>query len=97
MSPDKIIEVFKCAQETGCLPNGKRNCLLCLDPCPDEEMVVGLWVPQKKLQRMLGCSQERLDRGGARVVLYMICLQCFERPTLEADIAATLLRRGTAQ
>jgi len=97
MSPEQIREVINRCRETGYLPNGTRVCLLCGDSCPDEPMFVGLWIPEKSAQRRLGCSQERLAKGGARTVLYINCTECLKRPTLYEDVAATILSKARVQ
>jgi hypothetical protein len=97
MSPEQINEVIKRCQETGYLPNGTRHCLLCGDSCPDELMFVCLWIPEKRTQRRLGGSEKRLAHGGARTVLYLICPDCMERPTLSGDVEAEILKRGSVQ
>jgi hypothetical protein len=98
MSPEQIAEVIKRSQEVGCLPDGSRLCILCGDTCPDEPMYTGLWIPfGKKLQRRVGCSEERLANGGNRVVLYMLCPACYERATRNESVETEILRRVTAQ
>lgn len=97
MSPEKIMEIVKQCQETGYMPNGTRQCLLCGDSCPDEPMFVGFWMPGKQLQRRLGCSEERITTGGSRNVLYMVCPTCFERPSMADEVEDTILRRVSVQ
>lgn len=94
MTLDQVAELVKTCKETGYLPDGSRRCLLCGDQCPDEPMFTGVWFPGgKKLQRRLGCSAERLSNGGARVMLYMVCQTCFDRPTRNDDVEAEILKR----
>lgn len=96
MTPEQIKEVISRCQETGHLPNGTRVCLLCGDST-DEEMLVGFWIPETSNQRRLGCAEQRLARGGARTVLYMICSECIEKPTLYEDVETTILKQAGVQ
>jgi hypothetical protein len=91
----KLLETVNFCRETGHLPDGTRACLLCADTCPDEAMLVGVWVPiGESLNRRLGCSEERLSAGGGRVVVYQLCQTCFERPTSFEDVDAAILKRA---
>jgi hypothetical protein len=67
------------------------------DHSPHEPMFVGLWIPPKDLQRRLGCSPERLTKGGSRIVIYMICPGCLQRPTLAEDVADKILSKWSVQ
>ena len=97
MSPEQTGATIRRCQETGYLPNGTRECLLCHDTCPDEPMFVGFWIPEKSLQRRIGCSEERIASGGARTVLYMVCPTCFERPSMADEVEDTILQKGSVQ
>jgi hypothetical protein len=91
----KILDTLNFCRETGHLPDGSRACLLCADTCPDEAMPVGVWVPiGESLQRRLGCSEERLSSGGARVIVYQLCPACFDGPNREEDVEAEILKRA---
>ena len=97
MSPEQIMEVIERCKQTGYLPNGTRKCLLCNSTCPDEPMFVGLWIPGKKLQRRLGCTEERLRNGGARTLLYLVRPICYGRPSMADEVEDIILRRGSVQ
>jgi hypothetical protein len=98
MSPEQVAEIVKACRETGYLPNGSRACLLCGDQCPDEPMFVGVWfADEKKRQRRIGCSEERLANGGGRLLVYQVCQSCFERPTRNEDVDAEILKRMGVQ
>lgn len=97
MAPDKIAEIIKRCIATGRLPSGSRGCLLCGDNYPDEPMLVGVWLAGKELQRRLGCSKERLADGGARVIVYVVCPTCFDRPTMAEEVEDVILQKGGVQ
>ena len=97
MTVEQIQKAIKRSQETGYLPNGTRECLLCGDSCPDEPMFVGLFIPTKRGARRLGCSEERLARGGNRTVSYMVCPTCFERPSMADEVEDTILQKVSVQ
>jgi len=97
MSPEQILKTINASCETGYLPNGTRACLLCGDTCPDDPMFVGMWIPESRLQRRLGCSQECLAKGGSRVLLYLLCQACFDRPTSYEEVAAKILKDASVQ
>jgi hypothetical protein len=95
MTPGEVGKLILECKRTGYLPDGSRSCILCGDHCPDEPMFTGVWIPfGKQLQRRLGCSEERLANGGGRVILYMVCPTCFERPTRNEDVEREILKRG---
>jgi hypothetical protein len=97
MSPEQIMEVVEQCRQTGYLPDGTRQCLLCNSSCPDEPMFVGLWIPGKQLQRRLGCAEQRRRNGGARTVLYLVCPTCYHRPSMEDEVENIILRRVSVQ
>jgi len=97
MSPEQLQKAIKRCQQTGCLPDGGRQCLLCGDTCPDEAMFVGLWIPPPSLRRRIGCSEERIANGGTRTVLYQVCPTCFERPSMADEVDNTILQRVSVQ
>jgi hypothetical protein len=98
MTSEQVQKVVKSCIEIGYLPNGSRKCLLCGASPADEPMIVGVWLPAgKELQRRLGCSEERLANHGGRVILYQLCLTCFERPNKEEEVEAKILKRRGVQ
>ena len=96
MKPEDLARIVKRCIDTGYLPDGSRACLLCSDN-PNETMFVGLWLPSKKLQRRIGCSEERLSSGGSRLILYMVCQTCFESPNSDEEIETKLMKLGCVQ
>jgi hypothetical protein len=90
-------DVIDGCRRTGHLPDGSRKCLLCADGCPDEAMVVGVWIANKETQRRVGCSAERLANGGARFILYQLCPRCFESPSRNGDVDTKILRLVSVQ
>lgn len=98
MNPEQAHEIVKACRETGYLPDGSRSCILCGDGSLDEPMFLGVWLPvSKKLQHRLGCSKERLANGGGRIILYMVCQACFDRPTMSEDVETEILKLAGVQ
>ena len=93
----KVHEVVKQVHSTGHLLDGTRACLLCNDSCPDEVMIVGVFLANREHQQRIGCSPERLARGGARFLIYQLCPGCMEQPTVYEDVEVEILRRATVQ
>jgi hypothetical protein len=96
MKLEQVRGIIETSQKTGYLPDGSRSCILCVDTCPDEPMYVGLWFPGG-MQRRLGCSEERLSKGGGRIVLYQLCQECFDRPNKVVEVEDAILKRVTVQ
>jgi hypothetical protein len=91
MRDDEMLQLLAYCRERGTLPNGNRECLLCRKS-PDE-MIFGLWMPcGKSIHSRLGCSKERIATGGGRVVLYMLCPNCFEKPNTPDEVAQRILK-----
>jgi len=97
MHPDQVAQIIKKCQKTGRLPDGSRRCLLCSDSCPHEPMYVGVWIAEPSIQRRIGFPEEKLAKGGRRVVMYQLCPSCFERPTRTEDVEAELLKQVSVQ
>jgi hypothetical protein len=93
MSPEKVAKIVKECMRHGRLPDGSRKCLLCGDVHSHEPMFVGVWIADTNLQRRLGCSEGILANGGRRMILYMLCTSCFDRPTRTEDVETEILRR----
>ena len=93
----KVLDTLRSCIATGRLPNGKRACLLCGATCPEEPMLTGLCIPGPDGSRRLGCSKERIASGGGRVVIYQLCPSCYDRPNLDDEVEAKILRQAGVQ
>lgn len=95
--PEKLKKLIESVQKTGCLPDGTRSCLLCLDPCINEAMYVGVWIADSENQLRLGYSKEKLKNGGKRVIVYQLCPACFDQPTRSEDVETNILKSAGVQ
>jgi hypothetical protein len=74
---EKRMELLEWCRANVCTPDGKRVCLLCKyeHTIRGERVVVGVFIADDKNQKRLGASQ-----GKERLVIYVLCVDCHERP-----------------
>jgi hypothetical protein len=92
--PKNVLDIIALVEETRRLPDGSSQCILCSNPHPE---AVGVWWPDERNQRRIGCAAERLADGGARLVVYLICEVCLARPTSGDEVEVEIVKRVGVQ
>jgi hypothetical protein len=86
----KIQAALQFCRENGCLPSGRRTCVVCNEPpsVGDDPFLVGLYFADKKESKRLG-----VPKGKSRVVIYLLCHTCFELSDSYDQVADSILRQ----
>lgn len=75
MTNEAIRRSIQHARDTGRLPDGRSECFLCNTDVREGAFVVGACVPEGPEAKRFG-----LPVGKGRVILYLLCEECFELP-----------------
>jgi hypothetical protein len=94
MKHQQAFETLEWCRVNLCTPDGKRICMLCgHEPQdPGETVAVGIFIAHEKYQKRLGAPA-----GKQRLVVYVLCEDCFSRPDRNERVEDKILATVSVQ